>query len=107
VELVVFLLLTGASGAYFTSIGCRLARAKQRPPSWRYAWFATLGTVLLSVAFFCQADLLRPSRWDTGKVSIWYTVVIVSIAAAFPAMLASAIVLQVFWSKFKHERVDS
>jgi hypothetical protein len=100
-QLAAFFLLAGAAGAYFTSIGCRRAHAKNLPPSWRYAWFATLGTVLLSVLLVCQGDLFHPRRWDTAKGSIWSEVVMVSCATAVPAMLASVIVLEVFWRKFK------
>lgn len=105
-ELAIFLLLAGGAGAYFTSIGCRQAHAKHHPPSWRYAWLATLGTALLSVLLVCQGDLFRPSRWDTGKVSIWFSVVTVSIGTSIPAMLASAVVLQVYWRKFRDEHID-
>jgi len=62
--------------------------------------------VLPSVLFVCQGDLFRPSRWDTGKVSIWYSVVAVSIAAALVGLLASGIVLEAFWRKHNHEKID-
>ena len=105
-ELILFIVLTGAGGAYFTSICCRWAHARHRRPSWRYAWLGTFITVLLSVLFTCQEDLFRPSRWDTGKVSIWFSVVSISVATGAVALLASAIVLEVFWRKFKHEKPD-
>ena len=101
--LIAFILLTGAAGAYFTSIGCRWARARHLPPSWRYAWLSTFITALLSVLFVCQGDLFRPSRWNTGKVSLWLTIVYVSVAAALIALLASAIVLETFSRKHNVE----
>ena len=105
-EPVIFIVLAGAAGAYFTSIGCRWAHARHHRPSWRYAWLGSFITALLSVLFVCQGDLFRPSRWDTGKISIWFTVVSVAVAAGLIALLASALVLEVFWRKFKHEKID-
>jgi len=105
-ELALFFMLTGAAGAYFTSIGCRRARARHRPPRWRHAWLGTFITALLSVLAVCQGDLFHPGRWDTGKISIWFSVVWVSVAAGIPALLASAVVLEVFWRRFKHERIS-
>jgi hypothetical protein len=102
-ELVVFFLLIAAAGAYFTSIGCRRAHAQHRPPSWRSAWLATFVTVLLTVLLACQEDLFRPSRWDAGKVPIWFTVVWLSATACPIALLGSGVVLEIFWRKFKHE----
>jgi hypothetical protein len=103
---LIFIALTGAAGAYFTSIGCRWAHGRHHRPSWRYGWLASFITALLAVLFVCQGDLFRPGRWDTGKVSIWFSVVSVAIAAGIVALLASAIVLEVFWRKFKHEKID-
>jgi hypothetical protein len=101
---ILFIIFAGAAGAYFTSIGCRRAHARHRRPSWRYAWLGTFITVLLSVLMVCQGDLFRPNRWD-GKVSIWFTVIAISVLAGLVALVASAIVLQVFWRKFKYERM--
>ena len=106
-ELALFLIITGAAGAYFTSISCRRAHARHRPPSWRYAWLATLVTVILSVLSICQGDLFHPGRWNSGKIPLWFTVAIVSVATSVPALVASAVVLEIYWRKFRHERSDS
>ncbi len=106
-EIAWFFLLPAAAGAYFTSIGCRRAHVKRQPPRWRYAWLATLGAVLLTVVIVCREDLLHPSRSDGGKMSIWASVVMLSIVTGISAMLASAIVLEIFWRKFKRQRINS
>ena len=103
-DLVIFVVLTGAAGAYFTSVGCRHAQARHRRAGWRHACFGTFITALLAVLFVCQGDLFRPSQWEAGKYSIWFGVVAVSVPAGVVALVTSAIVVSVFRARFRNEK---
>ena len=102
-DVIIFMALTAASGAYFTSVGCRRAQMRHRRPGWHHALVGTLITALLAVLFICQDDLFRPSRWDRGKVSIWFTVIVASAASGVVALVASSIVVLSFRAKVRDE----
>jgi ABC-type uncharacterized transport system permease subunit len=102
-ELFVFIVLTGAAGAYFTSIACRRSQARHRRAGWHLALLGTGLTAFITGAFIGQPELFHPSRWDTGKVSIWYPVVISSSAAAVVALVTSLIVVVMFRVRFRDE----
>jgi hypothetical protein len=100
----VFIGLTGAAGAYITSIACRRSQARHRRAGWHLALLGTLLTTLITGIFIGQPELFQPTRWDTGKVSIWYPVVVLSSAAAVVALVASMIVVVVFRLRFRDEK---
>lgn len=94
--IVIFILLTAASAAYFTSIGCRRALAQHRRPGWHLALLGICITTLLTALFVEQGDLFRPDRWVLGMV-------IILPAAAVVALISSAIVVSVFRGRFRDE----
>ena len=102
-ELAIFILLTGASGAYFTSVGCRRALARHRRVGWHLILPGTFITALLTALLIGQGDLFHPSRWDSCKVSIWLPVTVVSLAAAVVAFVASAIVALAFRASIRDD----
>lgn len=102
-ELAIFIVLTGASGAYFTSVGCRRALARHRRVGWHLMLLGTFITALFTALLIGQGDLFHPSRWDTGKVSVWLPVAMISSAAAVVALVASAIVVLVFKARIRDE----
>ena len=102
-ELVIFIILTAAAGAYFTSIGCRLAQARHRRAGWPAAVFGALVTAVLAALTVGQGDLFHPGRWDDWGVSIWIPMMVLSVAAAGVALLASTLVVAVFSARFQKE----
>jgi membrane associated rhomboid family serine protease len=102
--LLVFILLAAASGAYFSSIGCRWALARHRRPGWYFALLGILATVLLTTFFLGEGDLFRPAHWDDGKVGFWLPMIIISGAAAIVAFLSSVVVVIIYRARFRNEK---
>jgi hypothetical protein len=103
-RLFLFVALTGAAGAYITSIACRRSQARHRRAGWHLAFAGTLLTALITGVFIGQPELFHPARWDTGKVSIWYPVIALSSAAAVVALVTSLVVVVVFRVRFRDEK---
>ena len=103
-EIFIFSLLTAASGALFTSIGCRRARIRHRRPGWHLVLLGTVVTVLLTVLCFGQGDLFRPQRWDEykgGTSGFWRPIIFLSEAAAGVSVLSSLAVILYFRGRFR------
>lgn len=100
---VIFIVITAASGAWVTSLRCRRAQARRCRAGWHLTIRGTLITALLTGLFIGQPDLFYPDRWDNGKVSIWFPVMASSSAAAVFAFVASVIVVAAFRARFRDE----
>ena len=102
-ELAIFIVLSAAAGAYFTSVGCRRAIARHRRAGWHLTLLGTFVTALITALLIGQGDLFHPSRWDAGKVSVWLPVAMISSAAAVVAFVASVIVVLVFRARIRDD----
>ena len=99
-EIVIFSILTAASGAFFTSIGCRRAHIHHRRPGWHVILLGTVVTVALTILYVGQTDLFHPERWDDYKGGFWRPVIFASEAAAVVALLSSLAVVCYFRARF-------
>jgi hypothetical protein len=103
-EIFIFSLLTAASGALFTVIGCGRAPIRHRRPGWHLVLLGTVVTVLLTFLWFGRGDLFRPQRWDEykgGTRGFWRPIVFASEAAAGVSVLSSLAVLVYFRRRFR------
>jgi hypothetical protein len=100
-ELFIFFILSAASGAYFTSVGCRVSQAKHRRAGWHHVLLGPAVTALLTVLLIGQRDLFFPSRWITVKISFWYPITLGASASAIIAFIASVIVVLVSRANFR------
>jgi hypothetical protein len=100
--ILIFILLTGTSGAYFTGIGCRRALAQHRRPGWHLTLLGICITTLLTALFVGQGDLFQPRTWENpnGKPTI---LPIIMLPAAVIALITSVIVVWIFREKFRDE----
>jgi formate hydrogenlyase subunit 4 len=100
--ILIFILLTATSGAYFTGIGCRRSLAQHRRPGWHLTLLGICITTLLTALFLGQGDLFQPSKWDSGKVGM-LPIIIAILTAAVIALIASVIVVSIFRGIFRDE----
>jgi len=60
-DLVIFIVLTAAAGAYFTSIGCRFAQARHRRAGGLAALLGTFVTAVLTALTIGQGTCFIPT----------------------------------------------
>ena len=100
--LLIFVFLTAAAGAYFTSIGCRRSREHGRRAGWHLILVGTCGAALLTALFVGQGDLFHPNR-DIGKLPVWLEVAVMSAIAGIVALASSVVVVVYFRANYRHE----
>ena len=75
--------------AYIATLPCRFLVSRRRRPAWYIAVVTAVLMGALAVLVLGGADLLHPSTWDSGKVSLkemaplWFAAA--SIGALVPA----------------------
>jgi ABC-type Fe3+ transport system permease subunit len=102
-----FSILTAASGALVTSIGCRRAKIRRRCPGWYLMLLGPVITVLLTVLCLRGGDVFRPDRWDDYKGGFWRSVIFSLEAAAVVALLSSLAVVYYFRGRFRNEKREA
>jgi len=67
---ILLILVVAAASTYAASLVCRVLQSCHRRPGWFVAPLvaACLGSLAVLAVF--QGDLFRPSKWDSGKVSL-------------------------------------
>jgi anti-sigma-K factor RskA len=101
-EIIIFSLLTAASGAFFTSIGCRRAHIHHRRPGWHHILLGTVVTVVLTMLYVGRTGLFHPERWDDYKGGFWRPIIFASEAAAVVALLSSLAVVYYFRARISN-----
>jgi hypothetical protein len=103
-EIIIFCFLAAASGAGFTSIGCRRAHIHHRRPGWHLLSLGVVATVLLAMLYVGRRDLFHPERWDDHKGGFWPPVIFASSSAAVVALLSSLAAVLYFRARFRDDK---
>jgi hypothetical protein len=103
-EIIIFCFLAAASGAGFTSIGCRQAHVRHRRPGWHLLLLGVAVTTLLTMLYVGRGDLFHPERWDDYKGGFWPPVVFASSSAAVVALLSSLAAVFYFRARFRDDK---
>jgi hypothetical protein len=103
-EAFLFFSLSAASGACFTSIGCRRAHVQHRRPGWHLILLGAGITLLATMLLIGGGDLFHPARWSDYKGGFWLPVMFPSVCAASVALLSSLAVVYYFRSSFINDK---
>jgi ABC-type uncharacterized transport system permease subunit len=106
-EIILFSFLTAASGACFTSIGCRRAHVHHRRPGWHLILLGAGVTTLMTMLYYGWPDLFYPERWPLhkgGSREFWTPLIFASGSAAVVALLSSLVVVYYFRTKFGNDK---
>lgn len=108
-RIYVFLILLLAAGvpsagvaAYIASVPCRILVSRGRQPKWHIALGVAMLMGILAALFAGGTDIFRPSRWDTGKITIREIVPLWFAAASIGAFVAASYVVRHYRNKLEH-----
>ena len=96
------ILIAPLVAAYLASVICRLARRRNKRPSWLVAPLAIAFGIFAVWAATIQADFFRPSVWEAGKAPMW-AIMLLSGAPALVLGTATTIPV-VFHHRDKYEK---
>jgi hypothetical protein len=100
---VVMILLISAAAIYITSLPCRFAVSRRRRAAWYFAVLGAAGAGALTILFVYQGDLFRPSKWDTGKVTMLITVPMIFMISGAIGFIPASLVVRHYRVKFEDD----
>ena len=105
-DLLIFIVLTGATAAYITAIVCRRSVGYHRRPEWRWVLLSTILTAVLAGVVVGMPEIFQPAQWDRGKVSIWFAVIVSSSGAAVVGLVGSLAVVYLFRNRGTRDSIS-